>query len=137
VRGVEADIPAVGADVQLEELAPKIFVDAVPEKHSILRATPTVGDDRALVSGRHGEDAATGRAKEKSEHDRPPAVDPDDNQWTVEKLIEKRRIGRAVKYLVRWLGYPESENSWEKKKDIDPETVAAFEAERAQDQDQV
>jgi hypothetical protein len=30
---------------------------------------------------------------------------------------------------VRWLGYPDSENSWERKRDIDPDIVAAFEAE--------
>ena len=44
-------------------------------------------------------------------------------------MVEKRQIGRAVKYLVKWLRYPDSENSWERKKDIDPDTVAAFEAE--------
>jgi hypothetical protein len=30
--------------------------------------------------------------------------------------------------LVKWLGYPDSENTWEAKKDIDPGIVAAFEA---------
>lgn len=69
------------------------------------------------------------RAEEESEYRPPAAVDLDDNQWAVEKLIEKRRYGRAVKYLVKWLGYPDSENSWERKKNIDPETVAAFKAE--------
>jgi len=34
-----------------------------------------------------------------------------------------------VQYLVRWLGYPDSENTWEKRKDIDPGTIAAFEAD--------
>lgn len=50
-------------------------------------------------------------AEEESEYSPPAAVDPDDNQWAVEKLINKRQIGRAVKYLVKWLGYPDSENS--------------------------
>jgi Chromo (CHRromatin Organisation MOdifier) domain len=69
------------------------------------------------------------QAEEDPDYHPPAAVDPDDNQWAVEKLIEKRRVGRAVKYLVKWLGYPDSKNSWERKKDIDPDTVAAFEAE--------
>jgi hypothetical protein len=60
--------------------------------------------------------------------DPPPAIDPEDSQWKVENLVEKQRIGRTVQYRVKWLGYPDSENSWEKKKDIGPETVAAFEA---------
>ncbi|KAF2471355.1 uncharacterized protein BDR25DRAFT_342626 [Lindgomyces ingoldianus] len=138
VRGVEADVLA--ADVQQgQELVPKISVDVETERqdHSVLRAPPTVGDDRALVSSRLFQDAVLVRAEEESEYDWPPAVDPDDNRWTVEKLIEKRRIGRAVKYLVKWLGYPDSANSWEKKKDIDPDIVAAFEAELLLAQDQV
>ncbi|KAL8856250.1 MAG: hypothetical protein Q9178_007137 [Gyalolechia marmorata] len=130
VRGAEADILAVGADLQQEqELAPKISVEIEKQDHSILRALLTVGDDRALVSSYLFPGAALVRAEEESEYNPPAAVDPDDNQWAVEKLIEKRRIGRAVKYLVKWLGYPDSENSWERKKDIDPDMVPAFEAE--------
>jgi hypothetical protein len=30
---------------------------------------------------------------------------------------------------VKWLGYPDSENIWEKRKDIDPDTVVAFEVD--------
>lgn len=65
---------------------------------------------------------------EASAIDRPPAVDPEDNQYKVEKLIRKRRKGRKVQYWVKWLGYPDSENTWEAQQDIDPEIVAAFNA---------
>ena len=130
MRGVEADILAVGANVQQGQgLARKISAEIEKQDHSVLRASPTVGDDRALVSSGLFQDAVLVRAEEESEYNLPAAVDPDDNQWAVEKLIEKRQIGRAVKYLVKWLGYPDSENSWERKKDIDPDIVAAFEAE--------
>ena|SRR5271155_5200774 len=71
-----------------------------------------------------------------SAHGRPPAIDPEDNQWKVEKLVNKRRIGRTVQYLVKWLGYPNSESTWEKRKDIDSDTVAAFEADLLLAQDQ-
>jgi hypothetical protein len=37
---------------------------------------------------------------------------------------------------VKWLGYPDSENTWEKRKDIDSDTVAAFEADLLLAQDQ-
>ena len=60
--------------------------------------------------------------KEESEHNPSSTVDSDDNQWTIE-------IERAVKYLVKWLGYPDNENSWEKKKNIDPDIVAIFETD--------
>jgi hypothetical protein len=58
--------------------------------------------------------------------DRPPAIDPEDNQWEVERLVSKRQIGRVVWYMVKWRGYPASENTWEKKKDIHHKIVAAF-----------
>ncbi len=120
------DILAVEADVpQGQELAPKISTEIGNQDHSVLRASLTVGEDR----GRLFQGAMLVRAEEESEYNPPAAVDSDDNQWAVEKVIEKRRIGRTVKYLVKWLGYPDSENSWERKKDIHPDIVAAFETE--------
>lgn len=67
-------------------------------------------------------------AGEELNHGRPAAVDSDDGQFEVERLIGKKRVGRGVQYLVKWRGYPDSENSWQKKKDIHPDIVTAFEA---------
>lgn len=67
-------------------------------------------------------------ADEEPNFGRPPALDPDDNQFEVERLIGKRRFGRGVQYLVKWRGYPDSKNSWEKRKDIHSDIVMAFEA---------
>jgi hypothetical protein len=99
-------------------VSPAIVADLQREENPVLK-----------ISGYHVEDAAPGCANEELKYDQPPALDPEDNQWRVEKSVEKRRIGRAIQYLVKWLGYPDSENSWERKKDIDLDTVAAFEAE--------
>jgi hypothetical protein len=44
-------------------------------------------------------------------YERPPAVDSDDEQYEVEKLIKKRRCGRGYQYLVKWRGYPDSDNT--------------------------
>lgn len=130
MRDIKADILAIRAAVQQgQKLTLKISAEIKKEDHSVLRASLTISDDQALVSNRLFQDAMLVRAQEESEYNPPAAVDPDDNQWAVEKLIEKRRIGRAVKYLMKGLGYPDSENSWERKKDIDPDTVVAFEAE--------
>jgi hypothetical protein len=52
--------------------------------------------------------------------------------WTA-----KWRKGKTVEYLVKWLGYPESESTWEKKKDIDPDTIAAYESNLMLGHDQV
>jgi hypothetical protein len=110
--------------------------------HAEIKFAP--GDDQVLHSNYspqgamllQTEEVQSINAIEASAHGRPPAIDPEDNQWKVEKLVNKRRIGRTVQYLVKWLGYPDSENTWEKRKDIDPDTVVAFEADLLLAQDQ-
>lgn len=37
-------------------------------------------------------------ADEELNHERPPAVDSDDGQFEVERLIGKRRVGRSAQY---------------------------------------
>ena len=125
VKGVEADFLAVRADMQQgQELAPKIFMKIKKQGHSILHALLTVVDDQVLVLS-----PVLVRTEEKLIYNPPAAVDPDDNQWAVKKLIKKRQIERAVKYLVKWLRYSESKNSWKRKKDIHPDIITVFEAE--------
>ena len=35
-----------------------------------------------------------------------------DDAYKIQSVLKKRRKGRRVQYLVKWLGYPESFNSW-------------------------
>jgi transposase InsO family protein len=35
------------------------------------------------------------------------------DEWEVEKIITHRGKGQRIEYLVKWLGYPDSENTWE------------------------
>ncbi|KAJ9503194.1 hypothetical protein H2202_001348 [Exophiala xenobiotica] len=63
-------------------------------------------------------------------YSRPAAIDPEDNQWKIEKLLGKRQIRRQVQYLVKWFGYPDNESTWEPPENIHPDDVAAFEALR-------
>jgi hypothetical protein len=37
----------------------------------------------------------------------------EETEWEVEKIIQRRGNGRRDEYLVKWLGYPDSENTWE------------------------
>ena len=36
-----------------------------------------------------------------------------EQEWAVEEIIAKRTNRRQVQYLVKWEGYPTSENTWE------------------------
>jgi hypothetical protein len=48
------------------------------------------------------------------------AVDKDIQRdyWKVERVVKERGAGRRKEYFVKWLGYPDSMNSWVKAGDI-------------------
>jgi hypothetical protein len=45
----------------------------------------------------------------------PPVLYVKDNQefFEIEDILDSKRIGRCLYYLVKWKGFPDSENSWE------------------------
>ena len=47
-----------------------------------------------------------------------------DDVYKIETILKKRKKGRRVQYLVKWLGYPESFNSWIFKQDLQKRGVA-------------
>lgn len=55
------------------------------------------------------------------------ASDQSGDEFEVEDLIAKGRIGRRIWYKVKWKGYPESDNSWVKKKDVGTGAIKAYE----------
>ena len=46
-----------------------------------------------------------------------------DDVYKIETILKKRKKGRKVQYLVKWLGYPESFNSWIFKQDLQKHTT--------------
>ena len=56
---------------------------------------------------------------------KPPPVVPEDNQYEVENILDHDRRRR---YLVRWAGYDQSEDSWVKEQDIHKELVKEYKA---------
>ena len=53
-----------------------------------------------------GEEVAAKKSRKASDSDN---VD----FFTVERIIEKKREGKKLFYLVKWEGYPEEQNTWE------------------------
>jgi hypothetical protein len=43
----------------------------------------------------------------------PPDVIEGEPEWEVERILDAKVINRQFKFLVKWIGWPESENSWE------------------------
>ncbi|XP_044764588.1 chromobox protein homolog 1-like [Coccinella septempunctata] len=55
-----------------------------------------------------------------------------DGEYEVEKIVDVRPIsGGDKEYLIKWIGYSDADNTWEPAKNIQPELVQAFEAERS------
>jgi len=59
----------------------------------------------------------------------PDLVD-NEEEYEVEKILDSRQFGRGCKkqYLIKWKGYPDSDNEWVDKKDIHAlEAIREFE----------
>ena len=55
-------------------------------------------------------------------------------EYEVEKVLDKKTQGKGCKaqYLIKWKGYPTSDNSWEKGEDVHvPELITEFEQRRS------
>ena len=46
----------------------------------------------------------------------------DEEEYDVERILDSRRSGRKIEYLVKWLGYDNEENSWEPTENFSPAT---------------
>jgi len=40
-------------------------------------------------------------------------------EWEMEKILNKRKIRRMIKYLVQWKEFTVEYNSWEREKDLE------------------
>jgi len=53
----------------------------------------------------------------------------EEEEYSVEKILDKRVKGGKTEYLIKWEGYPDSENTWEPEDNLDcPDIISAFEA---------
>jgi len=77
--------------------------------------------------------AARKRASSADPEDSPDVNDEEeeDAEYIVEKILNKRIRGGKIEYFLKWKGYPESENSWEPKENLDcPDLIAEYEMQQ-------
>ena len=78
------------------ELPPHL--DIFPTFHASLLKPFIPNDDQAFPSRSHEEP--------------PPVITSDGPEYLVERILDRRRIGRGFQYLVRWFGYGAQHDSW-------------------------
>ena len=47
-----------------------------------------------------------------------PIIVDEEEQYEVEKILDSKVVRKKFKYLVKWKGYPDSENSWEPEENV-------------------
>ena len=52
----------------------------------------------------------------------PPApieITPSDERYEVEEILDSKKVGKGIQYLIKWKGYHEEESTWEPRRNID------------------
>ena len=62
----------------------------------------------------------------------PPEMIDGEEEFEVEEIIDERTYRKKKQYLVKWLGYPASDNSWVDAKDLNaPQLLEEYRLSKA------
>jgi hypothetical protein len=56
------------------------------------------------------------------------AINATEGRWEVEALLAKSKVGNVIWYLVKWAGFRDEDNTWQKRDDISSDLINDFEA---------
>jgi len=50
----------------------------------------------------------------------------EEQEYEVQKIVDKRGKGKSLQYMVKWKGYPDSDNTWENPDDLPDNLIDLF-----------
>ena len=60
------------------------------------------------------------------EEDAPPSQETPDDTFQVERIVKHRQKKGKNEYLIKWLGFPKSQNTWEPEEHLHPTLIQNF-----------
>ncbi|OBT68004.1 hypothetical protein VE03_01524 [Pseudogymnoascus sp. 23342-1-I1] len=106
--------------------------DALPSSTSILPATTNSTEDthRSILPTTPGNIESTEVQPLRSSRveSNLVAIDATEPRWEVEALLAKSKVGNVIWYLVKWAGFRDEDNTWQKRDDISSDLISDFEA---------
>ncbi|KAH8650228.1 hypothetical protein BGZ60DRAFT_194297 [Tricladium varicosporioides] len=115
--------------------------EELPDSHvSGAHSSPGNGSTEGIPTS-HQDSEYQQLSEQAIQETRPSAVDPEDNQFEVERVIDDqvvpvgrgRRKKMITQYWVKWKGYPEDDNSWVNEADIHEDLIKAYMAGKSSD----